>query len=207
MKTRPLLSIVALLVAVLALIVSIFRIIPNVVITNDTYIGTIATFMGITTTLIVGYQIYNSIDFKGKVRQIELLTKELNSLKDKVERSNIENQFLTMELRTQSFFDRGVRRSFNPSLASLLFASSFNESLKCLIYAGVLNDTSRFIFYIRICNYLVNKKVNIRLVKSSIDKQIMENIAQIRANNNVLYVCNRSKLDRIIKLYLNKPCV
>lgn len=103
MKTRPLLSIVALLVAVLALIVSIFRIIPNVVITNDTYIGTIATFMGITTTLIVGYQIYNSIDFKGKVRQIELLTKELNSLKDKVERSNIENQFLTMELRTQSF--------------------------------------------------------------------------------------------------------
>ena len=53
-------SLLALLISVIALIITFLRI--DVTISNDTFIGIIASFIGASTTLVVGAQIYNSIE-------------------------------------------------------------------------------------------------------------------------------------------------
>lgn len=53
-------SLVALVFSTIALIITYLRI--DVTISNDTFIGIIASFIGASTTLVVGAQIYNSIE-------------------------------------------------------------------------------------------------------------------------------------------------
>lgn len=53
-------SLLALLISFIALIITFLRI--EVTISNDTFIGIIASFIGASTTLVVGAQIYNSIE-------------------------------------------------------------------------------------------------------------------------------------------------
>lgn len=53
-------SLLALVFSIIALIITFLRV--DVTISNDTFIGIIASFIGACTTLVVGVQIYNSIE-------------------------------------------------------------------------------------------------------------------------------------------------
>jgi hypothetical protein len=79
MKKQNIVSWIALSLSIMACIVTWLRI--NVTITNDTFVGIMAGFMGACATIIVGAQIYNSIETSKKIKKIEglqaLLKKEL----------------------------------------------------------------------------------------------------------------------------------
>lgn len=58
--------------AITAILMTLFvRIIPTVTITGETYIGLIVSFLGLLITFVVGFQIYNVMDFKERIKDVE----------------------------------------------------------------------------------------------------------------------------------------
>lgn len=72
MKKQNIVSWIALSLSIMACIVTWLRI--NVTITNDTFVGIMAGFMGACATIIVGAQIYNSIETSKKIKKNRRLT-------------------------------------------------------------------------------------------------------------------------------------
>lgn len=67
-------ALIAFAISIIMVILFFVRVSPNSVVDGMTFIGVIAAFMGISVTLLIGYQIYNAVDIKNrlnKIRQIE----------------------------------------------------------------------------------------------------------------------------------------
>lgn len=81
MNKINLISYIAIILSITACIITWLRI--DVTITNDTFVGIMAGFMGVCATILVGVQIYNSIDTRNSINKlkekIEQQIKELNS--------------------------------------------------------------------------------------------------------------------------------
>ena len=73
------LSWIAIILSVIAMIITWLRV--EVTIENDTFVGLMAGFMGACATILVGAQIYNSIDTKNSINNISVPLKwdELNN--------------------------------------------------------------------------------------------------------------------------------
>ena len=80
-KKNKRISLLALVISALALILVSFHV--EVTVTNETFIGIMASFMGAAATIIVGAQIYNSIEMK---KQMSKLKKSQKKLKYKAEK-------------------------------------------------------------------------------------------------------------------------
>ena len=80
------------IISVLALVFSLIRVIPFEV-TADTYTGVIVTLLSVVVTIIIGYQIFNIIEFKDK----------LNSQID--ENKSIHSEILKMKEDVQTMKD------------------------------------------------------------------------------------------------------
>lgn len=80
----------ALTLSVIACIITWLRI--DVICTNDTFVGIMAGFMGACATILVGVQIYNSIETSKKIKELEKLQSQINSdiiyLKEEREKGN-----------------------------------------------------------------------------------------------------------------------
>ena len=81
MKRQNIVSWIALALSIIACIVTLVRI--DVYITNDTFIGIMAGFMGICATILLGAQIYNSIDTRNSINKLN------ESFNDKIDKLNI----------------------------------------------------------------------------------------------------------------------
>ena len=81
---NTILSILAIGISLLAIGFSILRITPFEI-TNDVYIGIIATFIGISVTLLIGYQIYNTIEIRREIKEVQLLSKDLKEKNDSLD--------------------------------------------------------------------------------------------------------------------------
>lgn len=73
------LSWIAIILSVIAMIITWLRV--EVTIENDTYVGIMAGFMGVCATILVGAQIFNSIDTKNSINEInESFDNKINKL-------------------------------------------------------------------------------------------------------------------------------
>lgn len=92
---RNLISLIAIVMSVIAIGFSLLRIVPFEI-TNDTYIGIIATFVSIAVTMLIGYQIVSILDIKKEIaRQRKLsdgLTQMNKDLNITIEKQNNEMQ-------------------------------------------------------------------------------------------------------------------
>ncbi len=77
-------SLIALATSIIALCVFIFKVEPNSIVTIDTFIGVMATFIGILVTILVGYQIYNVFDMRRKLQEFKDLQETLNVQKNEL---------------------------------------------------------------------------------------------------------------------------
>lgn len=75
-------SLLASVLSIIALIVTFLRI--DITISNDAFIGIIASFIGACATIIVGAQIYNSVEAKRLIRDVE---NRQNRLDENIEKS------------------------------------------------------------------------------------------------------------------------
>ncbi|MBP1644976.1 MAG: hypothetical protein H6Q16_551 [Bacteroidetes bacterium] len=79
-------SYVAIILSVLAILLVIFRITP-IEFTNETYIGIIASFIGISVTLLIGYQIINTLEIKKEMSEQRKRSNELGVMFDEAKQS------------------------------------------------------------------------------------------------------------------------
>lgn len=77
MKKQNIISWIALALSIIACIITWVRV--DVYFTNDTFVGIMAGFMGACATIVVGAQIYNSIETSKKIKEIEALQKKVNN--------------------------------------------------------------------------------------------------------------------------------
>ena len=58
----------------------------------STFIGVMGAFIGISVTLLIGYQIFNVLDFRNKLSQLESLRKELEHQREETNSINLQQQ-------------------------------------------------------------------------------------------------------------------
>lgn len=85
--------------AIIAISIAILKVTPFEI-TGDTYIGIIVTLLSIASTLVIGYQIYNAIEFRKEInnqkRQYELVLQKSQE---------IDKKYCEQECQTQEGFD------------------------------------------------------------------------------------------------------
>lgn len=74
-------SYVAIILSVIAILLVVFRITP-IEFTNETFIGIIASFIGISVTLLIGYQIINTLEIKKEISDQKKRSNELEVMFD-----------------------------------------------------------------------------------------------------------------------------
>ena len=77
-------SIISLVISIIAIALCTIQVTPSYSINEQTYIGIIATLIGVLVTFVVGYQILNTLSFKDDMRKFEEKTKEIDKLKDEL---------------------------------------------------------------------------------------------------------------------------
>ena len=76
-------SLVSLAISIVSLILYFIKVGPNSVIDLGTFIGVCAAFIGISVTLLIGYQIYNVMEIKSKLSDIQILKDKIEEIKAK----------------------------------------------------------------------------------------------------------------------------
>ena len=82
----------ALVVSLTTLCLHIFKVLPFSVIDSNTFISAVVALIGVMVALLVGYQIYEAVEIRGKLKEIEKLQQqvELTSQEVKQERNKME---------------------------------------------------------------------------------------------------------------------
>lgn len=88
-------SVFAIAISVVTLILFFVKVTPNSVIDISSFIGAIAAFIGISVTMVIGFQIYSVISIKDKLEAINLLKDELISANNEL--SITKQQFILLE--------------------------------------------------------------------------------------------------------------
>lgn len=68
------------------------RVKASSVVDISTFIGIMGAFIGISVTLLIGYQIFNVLDFRNKLSQLENLRKELEQQREETNSINLQQQ-------------------------------------------------------------------------------------------------------------------
>lgn len=89
---QKIINVILLLMVILSIVISLLHITPFEV-TEGTYIGIIITLLSIATTLVIGYQIYNSIELK----------KEITEQKQKYDEILLKNAEMEAKYKEQSY--------------------------------------------------------------------------------------------------------
>lgn len=69
-------NILSVAIAIIALVFSLWKVTPFEV-NGDVFIGTIATFIGISVTLLIGYQIYNAVELKKELQEQKKISEQI----------------------------------------------------------------------------------------------------------------------------------
>lgn len=80
-KKSFIISIIALVCSILTLAVEIFKIDKHGIVTADTFIAVCAAFIGISVTLVIGFQIYSVLSIKEKLSKMDSFKKDLEKSK------------------------------------------------------------------------------------------------------------------------------
>lgn len=91
-------SIVALLLCLLVFGLWIFEVIPHSVISADTFIGACVTLMSIIVTIAVGWQIFNVIEMRQMMRQLEEKQKNIDEAQLKLDKEVRKNYSHSLHL-------------------------------------------------------------------------------------------------------------
>lgn len=92
------LSITAMLLCILVFMLWIFEVIPHSVISSETFIGACVTLLSIIVTIAVGWQIFNAIDMRQMMRQLEEKQKDIDEAQRKLDKEVRKNYSHSLHL-------------------------------------------------------------------------------------------------------------
>lgn len=123
MKRSDWISVFALILSIIACIITWLRI--EVYTTNDTFVGLMAGFMGAIATILVGVQIYNSIEYRNKLQEIERTQMQL---------SQELNKAVAERTKSELLMNGQIERAKGLSLSSLQPFSAYKSFHKELVH-------------------------------------------------------------------------
>ncbi len=132
----------------------LFRITPYEA-THQTYIGILATLMGVAATFVVGFQIFNSISHKEEIKElkgtIQFIRDEYEKLKKGQSEAQKELQYLFANIREYKAILDAEQIDNSNSLKSL---DAFIHCHKALIYSLNYNSSETRNIFERLYKYL-----------------------------------------------------
>lgn len=181
MKRSDWISILALIISIIACIITWLRI--EVYTTNDTFVGVIAGFIGACATILVGTQIYNSIDTKNtinklnetlnnkikeqnsnyvsRMRDIKVLNNELkyelNQIKKELELAKKERALSEERLKISIAKARAIAFS---SIQPFSSYANYFISLKSCLEIGDHKEVAGILKNMKITTKIIERKLN-----------------------------------------------
>lgn len=119
------LSLWAIIISIIAIGFSALKITPFEV-TNDVYVGVVATFVGISVTLVIGYQIINTIEIKKEITEQRKTADNLQKISDEL-KITIHKQKCEMQ---EGFDIMNVLQNHQDHLSIYSFRSLHNTLLR-----------------------------------------------------------------------------
>lgn len=122
-------ALIAFTISITMMILFFVKVSPNSVVDATTFIGVIAAFIGISVTLLIGYQIYNAVEIKNRLNEITALQSEIETIKQK---TNTQQNELYEAIHILQSRDPQLRNTYNPNvflhfLAAIPFSLSLPE--------------------------------------------------------------------------------
>lgn len=196
MKKQCMISWIALILSIIACIITWARI--DVYITNDTFVGIMAGFMGICATILLGAQIYNSIDTRNSMNKMnELFNSKIETLNNLQTNINKDIEYLKGEReRSDHFTMYGVEYAIGISNMNSDPIGSFNIYFDALLDAMILNNPTyidNVLFQLEVVRDVIISQ-NITLKNKSISKEKIKQIKQYRNSPLIL-----KRLNSILK--------
>lgn len=127
-------SLIGFSISLVTLVLFFIKVTPNSIIGIDTFLGVIAAFIGISVTLLVGYQIYNAFEVKEKLKKVNELEMLIKTTKEGfllLKNEQNEDRCVVMArlyFRTDMPLDAFIR--FHEALVFMLSTNSIKEGLK-----------------------------------------------------------------------------
>ena len=183
------LSILALVISVAVAMLLFFEVEKTPAIDTSSYISIIVTLLGIIVTVVLGWQIYNVIDFKEKVKEIGTLKNDYEKLKSNIEESNLNieesnlnidivaNQSIAQEYVSKKFYGLAVI-SYMKALYSLMSKKDINMAM---VKIDVIFE---YLKHYSSAHFLRDSQFNVR---ESIEKLDSE----IRSHKNYVFIKDR----------------
>lgn len=178
-KKSFILSIIALAVSIVTLAVIFIRVTPNSVIDLGTFIGVMTALIGICITFLVGYQIYNAIEIRQKLAEIESLKKELKKLEQF--NKSAEEGFYIIQARLASIDPLHQPNSVFKMLEAILVALDIDHKIDG--YQWMLEDLRSYMMLFHLesfagapVNQIKEDIKQMKLIYSETDQKIRKHV-------------------------------
>lgn len=192
MKKKNWLNFIAIIIAVISLGFSLIKVVPNSTFNNDTFIGVIAAFIGISVTLLIGYQIFNVVEVRDKISK-------LNALEFKLQELNQKENYNYNVSQGNTLLVQGISVLYfvnTKDSIKYLDKEPFSDEERNLQISGAIASLYTSIYYFlqsdmsKIDNAIVNIKIGIKLnpIINSNDKFSIENFNQEMKKSRNYYI-------------------
>lgn len=173
----------------------------------STFLGVIAAFIGISVTLLIGYQIFNVLDFRNKLAKVEELRKSLEEQHKDMKTINLQQQE-GFNIILARLYDKDCLQTLNAVLA-LMSAIPYSLSLTQKAegyYSSLLNELKNYMLKVIMPSFgggtpeqIKSAVDNFRAIFNPIDQSIRnhENFFFIRERYVPLMKSFNIRLDNI----------
>lgn len=199
-KNAFILSLFSIAISSITLVVVLWRVTPNSVVDLGTFIGVIAAFIGISVTLLIGYQIYNAMEIQHKLREIDHLKKQVEQANDNLEylKNDTYNVIYEMAAKIYNMYPTEDHNSFYHMNICLKYALNLNERRE--YYISRINEIEKYVLALNTGNSIFNgsSEEMIKIVDKYMD-WVRPVINEIKQHPNYHIIADR--YDRLIQAY------
>ena len=197
------LSIIAITISVITIILFFYKVSPNSVVDSNTFISTLVALFGLAITILLGFQIYNSIELCDKLKEIDVLKQNIQEIRKDYEqgitKNNTEFEILRNELNESTnitlakiYYSSGVMEL--DALLRLLCATKYALTVKHDEgYKWLLDEIEAYMFKIYPSSFN-NGEIGVESIKRTVEdfkEYIKGEDIGIKNHQNYLYIKDR----------------
>ena len=185
------LSFIALVLSLIAVIFALVRVVPAAEVSEQSYIGILATLIGICATFLVSYKIYNTVETREKLKQLKELSEELNATKETLLTLEHDLKMRHADISCDTFYQKGK------------YLYAFNSGILCFYHAMKVNSVDE----------IESMILNLPLAIEHIDGLDHEYLKEIESNieligedleDNEVFMHYRRQFEAIVRQYREK---